>query len=250
MAEKYEKHFQGADRAAGYQAGEYAPGTYADLLWKIEQDQLGAIIADLRSTNPRIEALDFASGTGRITAFLEEHVDAVTGIEISESMCEIARGSVKRAKILCTNILSGDQPPEAKYDLITAFRFFLNAEPSLRRPALNALASRLRDKSSLLVINNHGNLWSHKLLLWPYHKIKRLAAGRGITGNYLRNNALTGLFRQAGLELISVSGCGFWSPKSIRLLGYDRALRWEGRCANLAAARPFCVNQMFAARLA
>ncbi|MGA2439496.1 MAG: class I SAM-dependent methyltransferase [Tepidisphaeraceae bacterium] len=88
MAESYSAHFQESDAARKYETGEYAAGTYSDLLWHIEQDQLRAIISDLRRVKPRIEALDFASGTGRITAFIEDEVDAVTGIEISQAMVE------------------------------------------------------------------------------------------------------------------------------------------------------------------
>jgi SAM-dependent methyltransferase len=250
MAESYSKHFDGTDRAARYEGGEYAAGSYADLLWRIEQDQLRAVIAGLRIVKPRIEALDFASGTGRITALLENHVDAVTGIEISESMCELARKKLTRANILCRNILAPDAEVEGKYDLITAFRFFLNAEPELRLPVLSALKTRLRDRDSLLVFNNHGNLWSHKLLLWPYHRIRRFGKGRSTTGNYLSHAEIIPLLQSAGLQLISVMGCGFYSAKVAGMLGGPRAEQWERRAAEPGWRNGWCVNQMYVVKLA
>jgi hypothetical protein len=250
MAEAYSKHFQGSDRAVRDEGGEYAAGSYADLLWRIEQDQLRAAIAELRIVKPRIEALDFASGTGRITSLLENQTDAVTGIEISESMCELARTKLTRATILCRNILAPDAEVEGKYDLITAFRFFLNAEPELRLPALNALKNRLRDRESVLVFNNHGNLRSHKLLLWPYHRLRRIGAGRTTAGNYLSHGQIMALLQSAGLKLIRVMACGFYSAKVVKVAGYERAERWERRAAEPGWRSRWCVNQMYVTKLA
>jgi SAM-dependent methyltransferase len=231
MPETYSTHFREGETARKYETGEYAPGTYADLLWQIEQDQLRAIVSELRSVKPRIEALDFASGTGRITALIEDLTDAATGIEISPAMCDIAARKVKRAKIICADILAANAPVEEKYDLITAFRFFLNADPSLRPVAMKALAARLRDKQSLLVFNNHGNLWSHKLMMWPYYQIRRIGKGRTATGNYLTTAQVQPLLEAAGLRLDRVLPSGFYSAKAMRLAGFERTLRWEQRAA-------------------
>jgi SAM-dependent methyltransferase len=247
MAETYSTHFQESDAARKYETGEYAAGTYADLLWHIERDQLRAIISDLRSVKPRIEALDFASGTGRITAFIADEVDAVTGIEISQAMCDIAAKKVKRAKIVCADIVAAEGPVEGKYDLITAFRFFLNADPLLQLGAMKALAARLRDGQSLLVFNNHGNLWSHKLLMWPYYRLKQMGKGRRTSGNYLTTAQLRPLLEAAGLRLNRVFPSGFYSAKAIRLAGYEKTLRWEERAAKSRLLGPLCVNQLYIA---
>jgi len=249
MAETYSTHFQESDTARKYESGEYAAGTYSDLLWHIEREQLGAIVSDLRSVKPCIEALDFASGTGRIAAFIEDEVDEVTGIEISQAMCDIAAKKVKRAKIVCADILAAQAAVEGKYDLITAFRFFLNADPSLRLGAMKALAARLRDRQSLLVFNNHGNLWSHKLMMWPYYRLKQMGKGRKTTGNYLTRSQLRPLLEAAGLRLNRVFPSGFFSAKMVRLAGYERTLRWEKRAAKSRLLGPLCVNQLYTASL-
>jgi SAM-dependent methyltransferase len=249
MADAYSTHFKESGIARKYESGEYAAGTYSDLLWRIERDQLRTIISELRSVKPRIEALDFASGTGRITSFIEDEVDAVTGIEISQAMCDIAAQKVKHAKILCADILSSGNPVEGKYDLITAFRFFLNADLSLRLTAMKALAARLRDKQSLLVFNNHGNLWSHKLMVWPYYRIRQMGKGRSATGNYLTTRELRPLIEAAGLRLNRVLPSGFYSAKAIRMAGYERTLRWEQRAAKSRLIGPLCVNQLYVASL-
>src|ERR1700677_4590820 len=122
MAKAYSEHFQNTAEAAQYETGEYAPGSYSSLLWEIEQSQLSAAIQRLRQTRPVISALDFATGTGRIAAFLETHVDSVTGIEISPEMRELARKKIGRAQIICADILSRAIQVEGNYELITAFR--------------------------------------------------------------------------------------------------------------------------------
>ncbi|HEX4055748.1 MAG TPA: class I SAM-dependent methyltransferase [Tepidisphaeraceae bacterium] len=250
MAESYSTHFETGDTARKYETGEYAPGSYANLLWQIEQDQLRAIVAEMKLNQPHIEALDFASGTGRITALLENLVDAVTGIEISQSMCDIATKKVQRARILCADILAAGAPVEGKYDLITAFRFFLNADPALRLPALKSLAERLKDRQSLLVFNNHGNLWSHKLLMWPVYKVRRLGKGRRVTGNYLTTGAMLSLMAEAGLRLQRTFPSGFYSAKILPVVGYDKAIRWERRASKSPLLGRFCVNQLYVATLA
>jgi SAM-dependent methyltransferase len=248
MPEAYSQHFQNTAEAAQYETGEYAPGSYSSLLWEIEQSQLSAAIQRLRQSRPVISALDFATGTGRIAAFLETQVDSVTGIEISPDMCELARKKVRRAQIICADILAPGANVEGKYDLITAFRFFLNTEPSLRLTALKALAARLRDRDSLLIFNNHGNLWSHKLLMWPYHIARRIGEGRSVKGNYLTTGQIRRLLPEAGLKLLDIRGCGFYSNKILKLRSYDAALLAEQRAASGTLSR-LCVNQLYVAGL-
>jgi len=244
LSEAYSQHFQNDAQARQYETGEYASGSYSSLLWEMEQAQLAAIIEKLKHTKPHIDALDFATGTGRIAAFLETQLDSVTGVEISPEMCELARKKVRQATIVCANILSPTAKVDGKYDLITAFRFFLNVEPSLRLTALRVLASRLRDRDSLLVFNNHGNLWSHKLLMWPYHFASRIGKGRSVKGNYLTSRQILRLLPEAGLKLLDIRGCGFYSNKILKLRSYDAALLAEKRAAN-GALSPLCVNQLY-----
>jgi SAM-dependent methyltransferase len=248
LPKTYSEHFQNNAEASRYETGEYGRRSYATLLWEIEQSQLDAIIQPLRKSRPRIDALDFASGTGRVAAFLESRADSVTGIEISEEMCQVARQKVQRANILRADILSPGAPVEGKYDLITAFRFFLNTESSLRLTALRALAARLRDGDSLLVFNNHGNLWSHKLLLWPLHAIRRLGKRRRLTGNYLATSEIRALLPQAGLRLVGTASCGLYSAKILKLMSYENALRAERKAIGGIFDR-VCVNQMYIAKL-
>ena len=249
MTTTYRRHFIDRRKAEEYDRVQYAPGTYAEIVGELERQQLAAIVEELRRTHQRIDYLDFAAGTGRIIAFLEDRVDTATGIEISEAMAEQARSRLHKGRIICADITAPGAPIEGRYDLITAFRFVLNAEPALRRDALRALAARLKDASSVLVFNNHGNPFSHKLLMWPYHALRRLGRGYAPEGNYLTNRQARRLAAAAGLEIERTLGCAHLSGRSMRFLSYPTVQRLERRLSRARVLGALGAHQMYVARL-
>ncbi|MFH1921976.1 MAG: class I SAM-dependent methyltransferase [Planctomycetota bacterium] len=249
MPETYRACFTSHDKASGYDAQQYASQSHVSIMWHIEQAQLTQLLQQFRQSHPRIDYLDFAAGTGRIISFMEEKVDAATGIEISQSMLDVARTKVKKVRLICADITVPGTPVEGKYDLITAFRFMLNAEPSLRVAALKALAARLKGKNSCLVFNNHGYLFSHKLFLWPWHILRRLGKGWQPQGNYMTHRQAHELCRQAGLKIESAIGSGVLSLKMLKLLPVENALRLEEQLTGSRVLAKFGVNQMYVARL-
>ena len=244
----YRKHFASAARAEEYEDVHLAGGSYADLLWEIEKEQLAAELSELRRTHSHIDYLDFATGTGRIIAFMEDKVDTATGIDIAQAMVDRAAGRLTRARMICRDITSDDAEPDERYDLITAFRFVLNAEPSLRLAAMRALARRLRDGTSRLIFNNHGNPVSHKMLVWPYHRLRRIGRGYQPEGNYMTNREARRLAHEAGLTIERSLGCGLLSGKSLKLLSYGRVLPLERRLARSRLFQPLGVHQIYVAR--
>jgi hypothetical protein len=118
----------------------------------------------------------------------------------------------------------------------------------LRRSAMLALRQRLRDRSSLIIFNNHGNMWSHKAILYPLHAARH---GRGpkTSGNYLSHRQVTRLAKSVGLRVQRAYGCGVIGARLTRALPEEHLLRWE----TTLAASPLswiAVNQMYVARLA
>lgn len=246
----YREQFAEPAKARRYDAVDTGAGSYSQLLWEIEKQQLASIVDEMRRTRDRIDLLDFATGTGRIIGFLESRVDSATGIDVSAAMVELAREKLTGARMFCKDITAPDDEIEGTYDLITAFRFALNAEPSLCLAALKAMAARLRDETSLLVFNNHGNPFSHKLPLWPYHAVRRLGGGYVTEGNYMTNRRARTLTEAAGLRIERVEGCGLLSARSLRVFGFERVLALERKLARSRLMRPLAVNQMYIARLA
>lgn len=241
----YRDHFERSDSARAYEQVEYGSTSHSDLLWQLEKEQLDAVVARLRRAHDRIDYLDFATGTGRVLGHLENSVDSAIGVEISESMAAIARTKVT-SPVVCGDITTNTDLVSEGYDLITAFRFFLNAEPPLRTAAMAALAARLRDDTSLLVLNNHGNLWSHKLALWPIHALHNGREYRP-EGNYMSHKQVVALLDGAGLEVVTRIGCGVTPGRLAPHVSREGLLRGEQRMAGTALAR-IGVNQMYVVR--
>ncbi len=246
-AVSYKSHFD-RQTARSYAKDYENPSSYSALLWTIERAQLSRLVQQFRANHNCIDYLDFATGTGRVLSFLENQVDNSTGIEISPEMLAIAEGKLTRSKLLCKDITVPEALPEGQYDLITAFRFVLNAEPDLRFAALRALRARLRDHTSWLVFNNHGNFWSHKALLWPYRTLKHGVRTRPVTGNYLSHREVLQLAREAGLEAKRVDGCGVLSAKALKLVSFEMLARCESRIASTDHLTWLGANQLYVAR--
>ena len=129
--------------AKDYDAKLFAPGSFDSAMWEREQQLLGRIVKT--HVARRKSYLDFACGTGRVLAHVAPHFQSTTGLDISETMLSRARERVRDA-----TLVQGDATRDPlvldgrRFDFITAFRFFLNAQPSLRDDAMAFLASCLR----------------------------------------------------------------------------------------------------------
>ncbi len=120
-----------------------------------ERSVVERIARELRARGP-VNYLDFACGTGRITCMVEHLVDSSTAVDVSESMVREARAKLKRTRIILHNVLEDDLLGKERFQLITAFRFFVNAEPPLRASAMNYLAGKL-GAGGLFLFNIHQN---------------------------------------------------------------------------------------------
>ncbi|PWB70770.1 MAG: hypothetical protein C3F07_15965 [Anaerolineales bacterium] len=129
---------------------------YRKIVWGWEKDVLHDVVTNIRRERDFIQYLDFACGTGRILGFLEESVDASFGIDISPSMLDVAFKKVKRSKLILGDITRERILEDHSIDLVTAFRFFLNAQPALREEVLHAIHRILKDDGNL-VFNIHMN---------------------------------------------------------------------------------------------
>ena len=127
-------------------------------IWGLEQWLLLKIVRKHFLNEPP-RHLDFACGTGRILGYLSPYCRSAVGVDISASMLDVARGNETRAEIMEADITRDDILGKREFDLITAFRFFPNAEFELRKEALGALARHLSGEG-VLVFNNHKNAGS------------------------------------------------------------------------------------------
>jgi len=144
---------------------------YRAMVWRLEQATLDRILAAHPVGRPTAH-LDFACGTGRILQHLAGRTGSSTGVDVSASMLEVARRMAPAAELIEADLTQVDRLADRSFDLITAFRFFPNAEPELRRSVLAVLVRHLAP-GGMLVFNNHKNSDSPRL---------RLARLRGRSG--------------------------------------------------------------------
>jgi hypothetical protein len=120
------------------------------------------------------------------------------------------RSKLQRTTLHNANLIESPSPFEKEsFDLITAFRFFVNAEPALRRAAVHALAPLLAP-DGCFIFNNHQNINS------PYMRVTRAYAGfRGFdVFNVLSIAQCRALVAEAGLEIVHLYPVGlFRLPK-------------------------------------
>jgi SAM-dependent methyltransferase len=144
--------------------------------------------------------LDFACGTGRITATVAPLVRESFGIDLSESMLAEARSKCPATHFMRVD-LTREDVEIGEFDLVTSFRFFGNAQDELRQAALGAIAKRLRPQG-FLIVNNHRN---------P-HALGSLFAGlRGSPHDMdLTHRKFERLLTQFGFRITQVRPIGFW----------------------------------------
>ena len=129
----------------------FCSGYYAGLWLRIERPLVEGILKPLGG--PSRSCLDFACGTGRVASVAGPLFGEVIGVDVSQSMLACA-GVPRNVKLVKADLTVAHLT--RRFDVVTAFRFFLNAEDTLRRDALSAIHEHLND-GGLLVSNIHMN---------------------------------------------------------------------------------------------
>lgn len=202
----YRASHAGEESARRYEEDIYREGSYDEILWRIERELLIKEIRALQKEVGKIQYLDFACGTGRIISFLEPITEEAYGVDVSSAMLARAREKVKKSQLIDADLTTNDVLRDKTFNLITAFRFFLNAEPELRANALSLLKQKLKDEKSIFIFNMHGNIISHRLLT----KFWYILRGRRLKTSSLREAKK--LASSHGLKVIRWYGVGVF-PK-------------------------------------
>ncbi|MCW5661955.1 MAG: class I SAM-dependent methyltransferase [Burkholderiaceae bacterium] len=176
-----------------------------------ERRHLPSIVRRLFPHGPK-RHLDFACGTGRITETVAPLAEQSVGVDISPTMLQEARRKCPRTRFERVDLTSED-PDLGTFDLITSFRFFGNAQESLRDAVLRALVRRLAPGGHL-VINSHRN--PHALFVWT----QRLTGG-GTGGMDLHLPKLRRLLRRHGLRISALQPIGAWMYRDRLMTGTE-----------------------------
>ncbi len=148
----------------------YEAGYFLAMWREVEKPVIENILRPLGG--PGRTCLDFACGTGRITELDAGFFGSVLGVDVSESMLAQTRQSehVRFRRIDLTR-----ETLDETFDVVTAMRFFLNAEEPLHGEALRAIHARLKPDGRL-VCNIHMNAFSPAGI--GYHLINLLPGKR------------------------------------------------------------------------
>jgi len=202
----YKESHKYANKGAEYEE-HYEKQPWDRFLWSREQEIILQIL-EKYFAGREINLLDFACGTGRITGFLENRVTTSTGIDVSDSMLAIARKKLHRTEIVNADITEENILKPRKFNLITAFRFFLNAEPQLRSTAMRAIAELLTEDGCFL-FNNHHSLDSPWIRLLNAWHLKKDPQG---VFNVMSIDQMKKLVEDAGMEIVEIYPAGFFHP--------------------------------------
>lgn len=189
----------------------YDPAGYDSWVWDLYKPHLIQMVQCLNSTRNRVKYLDFACGTGRIIAEIEDLTTESLGVDISPQMLDFARRKVSHTTLRCGDILDEPEVADYDYDLITSFRFFLNTEPEMRTLVMRSLASRLAGNDGRLIFNIHSNSWSMEGLKSLYRRLRGWPPVNAMSYSQVHR-----LIDDAGLEIEAWFGFALWPDRVYR----------------------------------
>jgi SAM-dependent methyltransferase len=192
----------------------YVSGYYAAQWQKIERPLLQRVFEELRTGGSR-SYLDFACGTGRILQVGEGIFPHSAGVDISEDMAHHAREICKESVVHAPRDITR-HPLDGSFDVISAFRFFLNAQPDLRRDVLNAMA-RMQTPGGVLVCNTHVN--SSSIVGFAY-RFRNWVTGTH-TAATLGALEFTKILNDAGYDVSKTYAYSYWPRMGNRMPGFQ-----------------------------
>jgi ubiquinone/menaquinone biosynthesis C-methylase UbiE len=146
----------------------------------------------------KIDILDFACGTGRIIGHLKDLTDVnVVGCDISTEMISIAKNKYPNVNIHHGDV--GEIFHDETFDMVTAFRFFLNAEDELRIIILKKIHQVLKI-DGVLLFNIHVD--KNSLLGFSYRFMSKLTSK--IWGNVASLEEFEKILKSTGFEIVKI----------------------------------------------
>jgi SAM-dependent methyltransferase len=198
---KYSEYFQSNEKVDFYLRNVYQQDAHSSKIWQIEQEYLAKVIQDYVRDKTNVRYLDFACGAGRIIRFIEEYMDYSVGVDISGAMLIQARKHVKKSVLKEMDIIKEEMGQT--FDVITSFRFFLNAEDSLRTAVLKSIL-KLMNENTIFIFSIQGNKFSLRGIVYL---IKRILRKPGF--NQLSHYGVKRMLQRNGFRVVGLDGMGF-----------------------------------------
>jgi len=209
----YREHFK--KDAEGYD--ELTQSRHIKLIYELEKQMLVGILDRIDSNEKTV--MDFACGTGRWTQFIEQHFKETVGVDVSNEMVELAQNKCGKTNFVVTDITQAavdQQLIGRQFDVITAFRFYKNAQEDLRKSATQAIARYLKD-DGLFIFDLHLNTFSFMGILANAIRVSRmqkiLKVG-DLTVRTISLGLIRKLFCNTPLEIVDYYGMGVLPGRS------------------------------------
>lgn len=216
---------------------KFSDNPYRSMIWSFEKRVLSDVIKRHELGGAR--HLDFACGTGRVIQHLKQFTSTSLGVDVSESMLKVARSEMPEAQFINID-LTREQLDQKAFNLITAFRFFANAQDDLRSDAMRTLANMLAP-DGVLVFNNHKTRAS---AVYRVGRIVRKNQRDMSTGDVMA------LVRDSGLRVVEIHHVGvFPSIDRLRLMPIALLRFLEGMLSKVSWLGPFASNRIFVCKL-
>lgn len=241
MDDEYASRFLADGQAAGYD-DLYRPGRRDATIWEMQQRVLRSCIQELLAERSDPRVLDFACGTGRVLAEVHRLVPTVEGTDVSPAMVARAKQRVPGATISVGDITDEALLQYDAYDMVTAFRFVLNAAPETRRVVLSRLRALLLPRNGWLVVNNHGNIASLRHLA-----LRARVRGTGME-NELSDRSMRTLLAESGFTVTAVHGFGIFPEVAYRSRFATVARQIDRATAARRWVRPVTIDRLYVAR--
>jgi SAM-dependent methyltransferase len=215
MSLSYTGRFTAAPDAQHYENAEYAPGSYSSWIWELQRPYVQREIEAVRRQRSRIRLLDFACGTGRVLSFVENLADESIGLDISAEMLSLAAPKCHKSTLIAGNLAENLSLVTGSFDVVTMFRFILNAGPELSSNILRILHPLLLAGHGRLICNVHGNSRSLRRFALAAHRSRHSSRSPqpGEPQPMLEQMSpgrIKNLFRQTGYRINSACGFGLF----------------------------------------
>ena len=191
------------------------------MIYQLEKEILQDVFSRLPCKDP--EVMDFACGTGRWTRVLETFSDRTLGVDVSQEMISRAKETCRKTEFVVTDITS-DEVSDAlrgrKFNVITAFRFYKNAQDALRRAVTEALPTYLHEEG-LFIFDLHLNTHSFMGLLANLMRLLRFPRLFGMSELLIRTMSMADvkrLFKDSAFEVVDYYGMGILPGRSNTVL--------------------------------
>jgi SAM-dependent methyltransferase len=203
----YSTRFTNAIAAEEYEYKVYSPDSYSTDIWQLQIPVLLKIIGTYKARRKPVKLLDFACGTGRILSLVENEVNESDGIDVSAFMIEIAQNKCMKSNFFVGNLIEQPEMIERDYDIVTCFRFLLNAEPDSRIAILKILKERLSAKNGILIANIHGHSKSTRFFALLYRRLFYREQHAQMSRKEIQR-----MFLESGFRIIEEHGFGILPP--------------------------------------